>query len=117
MSELVELFARFSGQLWTGTVITVQITAVGLLLGFLVGLPTALIRVYGGPWVRWIAVLYTELFRGTPVLVQLFIVYFGLPDLGITLSRLAAAYIAMGLNSGAYQAEYFRGAIQSIGSG
>jgi len=117
MSELVELFARFSGQLWTGTVITVQITAVGLLLGFLIGLPTALIRVYGGPWVRWIAVLYTELFRGTPVLVQLFIVYFGLPDLGITLSRLAAAYIAMGLNSGAYQAEYFRGAIQSIGSG
>ncbi len=117
MTDLLELFARFSGQLWTGTVLTVQITAVGLLLGFLIGLPTALIRVYGAPWLRWIAVLYTELFRGTPVLVQLFIVYFGLPDLGITLSRLAAAYIAMGLNSGAYQAEYFRGAIQSIGSG
>lgn len=117
MSELFELFARFAEPLWTGTVITVQITLAGLLLGFLIGLPAALIRVYGAPWLRWIAVLYIELFRGTPVLVQLFIVYFGLPDLGITLSRLTAAYIAMGLNSGAYQAEYFRGAIQAIGSG
>lgn len=117
MSELFELFARFAEPLWTGTVLTVQITLVGLLLGFLIGLPAALIRVYAAPWLRWIAVLYIELFRGTPVLVQLFIVYFGLPDLGITLSRLTAAYIAMGLNSGAYQAEYFRGAIQAIGSG
>ena len=54
---------------------------------------------------------------GTPLLVQLFLIYFGLPDLGITLDRMTAAYIAMSLNSGAYQAEYLRGAIQSIGSG
>lgn len=117
MIELAELFTRFAGQLWSGTVITVQITLAGLLLGFFIGLPAALLRVYGGRWLRWLAVLYIELFRGTPVLVQLFIVYFGLPDLGVTLDRLTAAYIAMGLNSGAYQAEYFRGAIQAIGSG
>jgi polar amino acid transport system permease protein len=117
MIELFELFGRYAGDLWAGTVLTAQITLAGLLLGFVIGLPAALLRIYGGRWLRWLAVIYIELFRGTPVLVQLFIVYFGLPDLGITLSRLSAAYIAMGLNSGAYQAEYFRGAIQAIGSG
>lgn len=120
MIDLIELFTRYGSQLWAGTLITVQITLVGLALGFLIGLPVALLRVYAlGPlgWLRWLAVAYVELFRGTPVLVQLFIVYYGLPDLGITLDRLPAAYIAMGLNSGAYQAEYLRGALQAIGSG
>lgn len=117
MIELIELFTRYAGQLWAGTLITVQITLVGLALGFLIGLPTALLRVYGVRPLRWLAVAYVELVRGTPVLVQLFIVYYGLPDLGITLDRLPAAYIAMGLNSGAYQAEYFRGAVQAIGRG
>lgn len=117
MIELTELFTRYAGQLWAGTLITVQITLVGLALGFLIGLPTALLRVYGVRPLRWLAVAYVELVRGTPVLVQLFIVYYGLPDLGITLDRLPAAYIAMGLNSGAYQAEYFRGAVQAIGRG
>ena len=50
-------------------------------------------------------------------MVQLFVVYFGFPELGITLSRMTSAYLVMALNSGAYQAEYFRGAIQAIGSG
>jgi polar amino acid transport system permease protein len=49
--------------------------------------------------------------------VQLFVIYFGLPDIGVTFSRTTAAILALGLNSGAYQAEYFRGAIQAIGSG
>jgi polar amino acid transport system permease protein len=117
MIDLIELFTRYSSQLWAGTVITVQITLVGLALGFLIGLPAALLRVYAIKPLRWLAVAYVELFRGTPVLVQLFIVYYGLPDLGITFDRLTAAYIAMGLNSGAYQAEYLRGALQAIGSG
>jgi polar amino acid transport system permease protein len=117
MIEVVEIFTGYADQLWAGTLTTLKITLVGLLLGFLIGLPAALLRIYGGRWLRWLSVFYTELFRGTPVLVQLFIVYYGLPDLGITFSQLTAAYIAMGLNSGAYQAEYFRGAIQAIGSG
>ena len=86
-------------------------------MGFVIGLLAALARVYGGRYLKAISILYIELFRGTPLLVQLFLIYFGLPDLGITLDRMTAAYIAMSLNSGAYQAEYFRGAIQSIGSG
>lgn len=117
MNNLLELFIEFLPNLLNGAWITVKLTAVGLLLGFLIGLPAAVARVYGGKWVARIATGYIELFRGTPALVQLFIIYFGLPDLGITFSRMTAAYIALGLNSGAYQAEYLRGAIQAIGSG
>jgi polar amino acid transport system permease protein len=112
MDELMIFIERVGPDLIEGTKITLQLTLV-----VAVGLPAALARVYGGPWLRRVSMFYTELFRGTPLLVQLFVVYYGLPDLGITFSRFAAAYITLGLNSGAYQSEYFRGAIQSIGSG
>ena len=117
MDELMVFLERVGPDLIEGAQITLQLTVVALALGVVVGLPAALARVYGGPWLRRLAMIYTELFRGTPLLVQLFVVYYGLPDLGITFSRFAAAYITLGLNSGAYQAEYFRGAIQAIGSG
>jgi len=62
-------------------------------------------------------VVYVEIFRGTPLLVQLFLLYYGLPGIGITMSRELAAFLALGLNSGAYQAEYLRGSILAIGEG
>ena len=100
-----------------GTILTIQLTLIALSLGALIGLPTALARVYGGTWLRRFSLFYIEVWRGTPLLVQLFIAYYGLPALGLTFSRMAAAFITLGLNSGAYQAEYFRGAIQAVGSG
>lgn len=117
MEQLMVFLQRVTPDFIQGTRITIQLTLVALALGAGLGLPAALARVYGGKWLRRLAVAYIELFRGTPLLVQLFVVYYGLPDLGITLSRFAAAYVTLGLNSGAYQAEYFRGAIQAIGSG
>ena len=117
MDELMVFIERVGPDLIEGAKITIQLTLVALALGVVVGLPAALARVYGSPWLRRFAVAYIEIFRGTPLLVQLFVVYYGLPDLGITFSRFGAAYITLGLNSGAYQAEYFRGAIQAIGSG
>lgn len=117
MGEWLQFFFKYLPVLLEGTLITLKLTAVGLGLGIAVGLPAAVARVYGGKWIGGIASAYIGLFRGTPALVQLFIIYFGLPDAGLTLSRMTAAYIALGLNSGAYQAEYFRGAIQAIGSG
>ncbi len=104
-------------ELWAGTLITLQITFVALVAGFIIGFPAALARIYGGKMLGALSTTYTELLRGTPVLVQLFIIYYGLPQFGITLTAFLAAYIALGLNSGAYQAEYFRGAIQAISSG
>ena len=117
MDALATFLQRTSSELLRGTGITLQLTLVALGLGILFGLPAALARVYGGTGLRRFAIGYIELFRGTPLLVQLFLIYYGLPDLGLTLSRLAAAFISLGLNSGAYQAEYFRGAIQAVGSG
>lgn len=117
MSDWLAFFSKYSDVFISGALITLRLTAVGLAAGFFLGLLAALARVYGGRFFKSLAVGYIELFRGTPLLVQLFVVYFGLPDLGITLPRMTAAYIALSLNSGAYQAEYFRGAIQSVGSG
>jgi polar amino acid transport system permease protein len=104
-------------KLLQGLTITFQISAVCLVIGFVIGFPAALARVYGPKWLRWIVTAYIEVLRGTPTLVQLFLIYYGLPQLNITLSAFLSAYIALGLNSSAYQAEYFRGAIQAIKGG
>jgi polar amino acid transport system permease protein len=117
MQSLLTLLQNVLPELLRGTLVTLELAIVALAIGLLVGLPAALARVYGGRWLRLAAVAYIEIFRGTPLVVQLFVVYYGLPDLGITFSRMAAAFVTLGLNSGAYQAEYFRGAIQAVGSG
>ena len=117
LNELIELLPLVIPDLLQGTVITVQIGGSALMLGLVIGLPVSLVRVYGGPRIQKAVAAYLTLFRGTPLLVQLFIVYYGLPDIGITFSRFTAAVVTLGLNSGAYQAEYFRGAIQAISQG
>jgi len=109
-------------QLLEATQLTLLITAGAIALGFVVGVVLALSRVYGPSSVRGIAAGYIAFFRGTPLLVQITIVYFGLPQLVQALglpnpSRLLSAIVGFGLNSAAYQAEYFRGAVQSIQSG
>ena len=114
---MIEILLRYWPEFLSGLKITLQLTLVGLGIGSVLGMLAALCRLYGGRWVRRLAVGYIELFRGTPLLVQLFAIYFGLPDFGVTLSRTQAAMIVLAINSGAYQAEYFRGAIQAIGSG
>ena len=103
--------------LLNGTVVTLQYALLALLLGALIGLPLALIRVYGGRFLGRVASIYGNIFRGTPLMIQLFMVYYGLPQLGVTFPQWIAALLTLGLNSSAYQAEYFRGALQSIGSG
>jgi len=104
-------------KLGAGLLITFQVAFVSLGIGILIGLPAAFARVYGPKWLQWIVTAFIEILRGTPVLVQLFLVYYGLPQFGVIFSAFISAYIALGLNSGAYQTEYFRGAIQAVGSG
>src|SRR5699024_510083 len=77
----------------------------------------AVVRAYGNRYLRPLATVYIEVFRGTPMLAQMFILYIGLPNIGIVLSPLAAAIWAIGLNTSAYQAEYFRGGIGAVRSG
>lgn len=117
MSAFFQFFIRFLPDLLKGAGITVLLTAEGLAAGFILGLSASLARTYGNKFWRGLAVTYIEIFRGTPLLMQLFIIYYGLPGLGITLSRELSAFLALGLNSGAYQAEYLRGSLLAIGDG
>ncbi|HHX24344.1 MAG TPA: amino acid ABC transporter permease [Thermoanaerobacterales bacterium] len=115
--EHIRFFIEIWPELAKGLVVSLQLSAGALILGLVIGLPMALLRTYGKGLVKALAVGYIELIRGTPMIVQLFLIYFGLPDLGILLDRIPAAIIALGINSSAYQAEYFRGAILSIDEG
>ena len=97
--------------------VTLGMWALAIVIGAALGLTLATARLYGG-WVSYLlATSYVEIFRGTPMLVQMFFIYLGLPEIGIVLNPFAAAVIAIGLNSAAYQAEYFRGAVRSIPEG
>jgi polar amino acid transport system permease protein len=118
-------FFEFMGdllpKLLRAAVVTLELTAGSIALGFVAGILLSLGRVYGPAPTRWLTGTYIAFFRGTPLLAQLLVVYFGLPPylsmIGIKISPLVAAIIGLGLNSAAYQAEYFRGAVQSIQSG
>ncbi|MBC7190714.1 amino acid ABC transporter permease [Candidatus Aerophobetes bacterium] len=111
------LIKQIMPQLFEGTLVTLQLTGTAISLGFAMGIFLALGRLYGKGPLKAFCKGYIEFFRGTPLLVQLFIVYYGLPRYGIRVSSTLAAFLGLGLNSAAYQAEYFRGAIQSIPEG
>jgi len=117
MQDVIDLLNKVTPDLLQGTIVTLQIAAVSLALGMIVGLPVGVGRVYGPAWLRYALGAYVTLFQGTPLLIQLFVVYYGLPDIGITLGRLQAAFLTLGLNSAAYQAEYLRSALQSVSAG
>ena len=117
MSDFLGFFAESLPNLLEGLGITLFLTFVSLLLGFVLGVVLALGRVYSPRFISYLSIGYIEIMRGTPLLVQLFILYFGLPSIGIRLTPIIAAVIGLSLNSGAYQAEYLRGSIQSIKSG
>lgn len=107
-------------QLGRGLILTAELTAACMALGAILGIVLALLRVYARGWL-WplyaLASAYVHLFRGTPLLVQLMIVHFGLPSVGIVFTPVLSGLVAMSLNTAAYQAEYFRGAIQSVKAG
>ena len=96
---------------------TLLLAASGFVIGVAIGLPTSLAEVFGARPLKWLATVYVEVIRGTPMLVQLFIIYYALPQFGVTFSPVVSAIFGLGINSGAYQAEYFRGAIRSVPAG
>ena len=104
-------------QLGHGLVLTVELTAACISIGAVLGLLIAIARLYSRGPIYWLASAYVQFFRGTPLLVQLFMVHFGLAGWGISFTPLVSGIIAMGLNTAAYQAEYFRGAIQAVKRG
>lgn len=97
-----------------GALVTLKLIALSIPLGLISGILIAVGRVYGNKFISSFCSVYTLFFRGTPLVVQLFILYFGFPSIGIFFSPFAAAVIGFILCSGAYHSEYIRGAIQSI---
>lgn len=100
-----------------GSVMTIELTVVTLALGTFLGIVLALLKISGMKILYYISTLYTWVFRGTPLMLQLFFFYYALPSMGITLNAFTAAVIGLSLNCGAYMAEIIRGGILSIDKG
>ena len=120
ISTSIGIILQSFPQLLQGALVTLEITAFSIVLGLIGGSLVGIIRLSDIALVRWLARAYVDFFRGTPLLVQIFMIYFGIPaviqELGFTFSfdRLTAAVIALSLNSAAYIAEIVRAGIQSI---
>lgn len=106
-----------SNELLEGTWLTLQLSASAMLIGLGVAVLGALGKTAGPRPLRWLIDGYIEIVRNTPFLVQIFIIFFGLPALGLRLSANAAALLAMVVNVGAYAIEIIRAGIESINRG
>ncbi|MFB6222553.1 MAG: amino acid ABC transporter permease [Haloarcula sp.] len=123
--DAISYLPMLSQGIWT----TVLLTVFSVCFGFMLALPLSVVRVYGGQWSRWLALSYTELVRGTPLLAQLFVLYFatsltqilrGVPGVGVSFVPAQAFWVAVisfTLNSAAYQSEYLRAALESVDDG
>ncbi|MEA2781263.1 MAG: hypothetical protein QOK29_2807 [Rhodospirillaceae bacterium] len=114
---LIQVAPHFLSVLLAGAVVSLQVAAGALLLALVGGLVLALMTVAPVGPVRWFGRAYIELMRGTPALTQLFIIYFGLADMGLGMPPLAAAIVGLGANGAAYLAEVFRAGIHAIHRG
>jgi len=111
--DFAPVFAR-APELVNGTIDTIILSAQAITIGLTIGLAVALLRFDGPRWGKKIGAVYVEAFRNTPLLVQLFLIYFGLPFTGIKLDANQAAIFAVSLNLGAYSAEIFRAGLIAI---
>lgn len=100
-----------------GIAITGELIAIGAVVGVGLGIVCAWVRTFGPKWLRPPVSAYVELIRNTPFLVQLFFIFFGLPSLGIKLTEMQGAIIAMVVNLGAYSTEIIRAGIQATPRG
>jgi len=111
-AALIRYLPDFAKGLW----LTVLLTLIAAVFGFLLSIPLVLSILYTKGFWHWFSKLFITLVRGTPLLVQLFFIYFGIPALGIRIAPLQAALIGFILNSAAYQAEYLKGGFLAITS-
>lgn len=117
LANLVELLGMAWPFLPQGAMYTVLFAAVSMVLGLILGFSVAVVRVTKVPVVSQIAAVYVSAFRGTPLLVQIFVLYYGLPSVGIEFTPVTAGILALTLNVAAYLSESMRGAILGIDKG
>jgi polar amino acid transport system permease protein/cystine transport system permease protein len=100
-----------------GAITTVQVTAGGFVVAVLIGLGCAIMQNFRSRLLRAVIAVYVDVFRAVPVLTQLFIIYFGLTEIGIRLDPVPSAIVGFGINGGAYLTEVFRAGIASVHQG
>ncbi|ABB10949.1 MULTISPECIES: amino acid ABC transporter permease [Burkholderia] len=115
--EALQLVVHTLPVMVKGAMLTLKFAVASMALGLVVGLVIAIMRIGSNRLAASLAQGYVSLMRGTPLLVQMFVVYYGLPDLGITLDPTTAGIFTLTLNAGAYLSESMRGAILGIGRG
>ena len=96
---------------------TIPLTLISFAIGLVIALGVALLRMSANPVLSWIGRAYVSVIRGTPLLVQLFLIFYGLPSIGVTLDPWPSAVIAFSLNVGGYAAEIIRASILSVPKG
>ncbi len=114
LKEKLSNYLGFLPLLAKGAVMTLELSIISMILAIALGLGTALSRLYGPAPMKWLAISYVEVFRGTPLLIQLYLIFYGLPHVGINLDPFVAAVLGLGLNYGACEAENYRAGILSI---
>lgn len=115
--EWLELLREAAPVMLRGAGYTVLFALAAMVGGLLIGFPVAVLRMLPYRVLAWPANVYVSLMRGTPLLVQMFVIYYGLPSVGIEFSPVTAGILALSLNSGAFLSESLRGAIASISKG
>jgi polar amino acid transport system substrate-binding protein len=115
-SDMSEALPRYLPSLLRAALITLVLSCAAMALAVTLGIVIATGRVYGGPAVRGALTVYVEVMRGTPVLLQLFVIYYGVADV-IRLPAFAAALLGLGLNYAAYESEIYRSALEAVPRG
>jgi len=106
--------AEYVPQLISGGLTTLALSAVAIVLSLVIGVAVGLMRSAASPLLRLPARAFVDVVRGTPLLIQLYLLFYGLPSLGVTFEPFTAAVIALGVNTGAYVAEIVRAAIEAV---
>ncbi|HEX4046882.1 MAG TPA: ABC transporter substrate-binding protein/permease [Elusimicrobiota bacterium] len=110
----VDVYAGYLPLLARGAVTTVELSLLSMTIAIALGLVLALMRLYGPLPAYSLATIYVEFIRGSPLLIQLFFIFYGLPTIGIKLHPFTAAVLGLAMNYGAYEAEVYRAGIQAI---
>ncbi|HEY9460949.1 MAG TPA: amino acid ABC transporter permease [Paralcaligenes sp.] len=110
----LDVLAHLLPLLAMGAGLTILVSAAAMVLAIVLGMVTAVLSQMPGKWIRRLVRGYVELFRNTPLLIQLFILYFGFPQIGISMSPLTCGILALAIYTGAYNVEIFRAGLEAV---
>lgn len=114
MIDFIEVVIKFAPKFLPGVITTLELAFLSILIGTVIGVIAAVLKMTNKKILIFIINIYITVIRGTPLLLQLWFIFYGLPGMGIEIDRFPSAIIGLALHNGAYISEIFRGAIESI---